>query len=93
MYAWSVLRSHCIQLRSAIMWCNVGRYIITHVTHLITRMHLHTCTGTKPDSPNQRELNSQSMKNLQLEKIESRNKVDIFENAFRKIKEATGVSE
>jgi hypothetical protein len=33
------------------------------------------------------------MKNLQLEKIESRNKVDIFENAFRKIKEATGVSE
>jgi hypothetical protein len=56
-------------------------------------MHLHTPTGTKPDSPNQRELNSQSMKNLQLEKIESRNKVDIFENAFRKIKEATGVSE
>ena len=31
--------------------------------------------GTKPESPNQRELNSMSLKNIQLEKIESRNKV------------------
>jgi len=29
----------------------------------------------KPESPNQRELNSMSLKNIQLEKIESRNKV------------------
>jgi hypothetical protein len=50
-------------------------------------------TGAKPESPNQRELNSQSQKSIQLEKLESRNKVDIFENAFRKIKEATGVSD
>lgn len=56
---------------------------------------LLTCavTGAKPDSPAQREAHNQSMKNLQQQKIESRNKVDIFENAFRKIKEATGVSE
>jgi coiled-coil domain-containing protein 151 len=45
------------------------------------------------DSPHQRELNSISAKTIQLEKIENRNKVDIFENAFRKIKEATGVSD
>lgn len=34
-----------------------------------------------------------SQKSIALEKLESRNKVDIFENAFRKIKEATGVSD
>lgn len=34
-----------------------------------------------------------SQKSIALEKQESRNKVDIFENAFRKIKEATGVSD
>ena len=48
---------------------------------------------------NDGELNDTSMmtshaqKALQLEKIEARNKVDVFENAFRKIKEATGVSD
>lgn len=36
---------------------------------------------------------SQAAKNALLEKIESRNKVNIFEHAFRKIKEATGVSD
>jgi hypothetical protein len=36
---------------------------------------------------------SQAAKAAMLEKIESRNKVNIFENAFRKIKEATGVSD
>eukprot|EP01031_Cornospumella_fuschlensis_P038881 gene38881-47294_t len=35
----------------------------------------------------------QDSQTLLLEKIESRNKVSIFENAFRKIKEATGVSD
>ena len=34
-----------------------------------------------------------SQKRLTTEKIEAKNKVDIFENAFRKIKEATGVSD
>lgn len=34
-----------------------------------------------------------SQQQLTTEKIEARNKVDIFENAFRKIKEATGVSD
>lgn len=34
-----------------------------------------------------------SQKSIALEKLESRNKVDIFENAFRRIKEATGVSD
>lgn len=36
---------------------------------------------------------TQAAKAAMLEKIESRNKVNIFENAFRKIKEATGVSD
>ena len=34
-----------------------------------------------------------TQKALVTEKIETRNKIDIFENAFRKIKEATGVSD
>ena len=31
-----------------------------------------------------------ALKNLAVEKVEQRNKIDVFENAFRKIKEATG---
>jgi hypothetical protein len=50
-------------------------------------------TLSKPPSPEQELRNSLSQKSLQLEKIESKNKVNIFENAFRKIKEATGVSD
>jgi DNA repair exonuclease SbcCD ATPase subunit len=57
------------------------------------RHQLSSGSGGKPDSPQQRELSSLTQKAIQLEKIESRNKVDIFENAFRKIKEATGVSD
>lgn len=49
--------------------------------------------SNKPDSPTQNMLNSMSQKSLQLEKIENRNKINIFENAFRKIKDATGVSD
>ncbi len=47
----------------------------------------------KLPSPEQELKNTLSQKTLQLEKIESKNKVSIFENAFRKIKEATGVSD
>ncbi len=50
-------------------------------------------TSGRPDSPNTALANSMSMNALTVEKIESRNLVDIFENAFRKIKEATGVSD
>eukprot|EP01038_Epipyxis_sp_PR26KG_P011317 gene11317-15180_t len=54
----------------------------------------HQLTGSsKPDSPSQAAMNSMSQKTIAIEKIENRNKVDIFENAFRKIKEATGVSD
>ena len=38
-------------------------------------------------------LTSNAQKQLQIDKIEARNKVDVFEIAFRKIKEATGVSD
>jgi hypothetical protein len=48
---------------------------------------------SKPPSPEQELKNTMQQKSLQLEKIESKNKVSIFENAFRKIKEATGVSD
>jgi hypothetical protein len=34
-----------------------------------------------------------TLKTMATDKIEARNKIDIFENAFRKIKEATGVSD
>ena len=37
--------------------------------------------------------NAANQRQLTAEKIEAKNKVDIFENAFRKIKEATGVSD
>ena len=37
--------------------------------------------------------NSATQKLLAHERIEARNKIDIFENAFRRIKEATGVSD
>mmetsp|Transcript_21473 Transcript_21473/g.35955 ORF Transcript_21473/g.35955 Transcript_21473/m.35955 type:complete len:617 (+) Transcript_21473:79-1929(+) len=57
------------------------------------RHQLASGSAGKPESPGQRELNSINQKTIQLEKLESRNKVDIFENAFRKIKEATGVSD
>ncbi len=49
--------------------------------------------GKSPNSPDSELRNSMNQKSLLLEKIESRNKVNIFENAFRKIKEATGVSD
>ena len=34
---------------------------------------------------------AQTQKQIANERLETRNKIDIFENAFRKIKEATGV--
>eukprot|EP01041_Mallomonas_annulata_P001525 gene1525-2935_t len=37
--------------------------------------------------------NAMTQKMIANERIEARNKIDIFENAFRKIKEATGVSD
>lgn len=43
--------------------------------------------GGSPDG------DSKLQKSLSMEKLESKNKVSIFENAFRKIKEATGVSD
>jgi coiled-coil domain-containing protein 151 len=39
------------------------------------------------------ELNNVNQKAIENERLETRNKIDIFENAFRKIKEATGVSD
>jgi hypothetical protein len=46
------------------------------------------------DSPEKSSasLTSLNQKAILTEKIETRNKIDVFENAFRKIKEATGVS-
>ncbi len=38
-------------------------------------------------------MSSATQKMVQDERIETRNKIDVFENAFRKIKEATGVSD
>lgn len=57
------------------------------------RNTLNATASSKPPSPEQELKNTMSQKSLLLEKIESKNKVSIFENAFRKIKEATGVSD
>lgn len=45
------------------------------------------------DSKTQSQVNAATAKLLTNEKIDARSKIDIFENAFRKIKEATGVSD
>ena len=38
-------------------------------------------------------MNDDTQRQIENERLETRNKIDIFENAFRKIKEATGVSD
>ena len=54
----------------------------------------HQLAGMAGQAESQAEKNNAiTQKSIAMEKIESRNKVDIFENAFRKIKEATGVSD
>ena len=54
----------------------------------------HQLAGMAGQAESQQEKNNAlTQKSIAMEKIESRNKVDIFENAFRKIKEATGVSD
>lgn len=45
------------------------------------------------DSSNQQAIQNATASMIAKERIETRNKIDIFENAFRKIKEATGVSD
>ena len=46
-----------------------------------------------PDKASTLAINAVTQKMVLNERIETRNKIDIFENAFRKIKEATGVSD
>lgn len=66
---------------------------------LLDRMHQRDKMRSQL-MPNDGDVSEQStqhniafQKQLTTDKIEARNKVDIFENAFRKIKEATGVSD
>ena len=46
-----------------------------------------------PEKTSASAFNSTQQHTLNIEKIAARNRIDIFENAFRKIKEATGVSD
>lgn len=48
---------------------------------------------SKADGDDTGALSAATQKMIANERIEARNKIDIFENAFRKIKEATGVSD
>lgn len=50
-------------------------------------------SGELNNSYNKTMDNTLNSKLIATERIETRNKIDIFENAFRKIKEATGVSD
>ena len=50
-------------------------------------------TGANTAEGDMATQNALNQKMLATEKLETRNKIDIFENAFRKIKEATGVSD
>jgi hypothetical protein len=62
----------------------------TMIERMKQRENMRNQIVSNVDSPSQQVLNSLTQKTVALEKIENRNKVDIFENAFRKIKEATG---
>ena len=57
------------------------------------RQQLLAQQDNSPDKNAALAATAASQKALVTEKIETRNKIDIFENAFRKIKEATGVSD
>lgn len=46
-----------------------------------------------PEKTSASAFNTTQQQTLNIEKIAARNRIDIFENAFRKIKEATGVSD
>lgn len=50
-------------------------------------------SGELNNTFNKNNDNALNSKLITTERIETRNKIDIFENAFRKIKEATGVSD
>lgn len=50
-------------------------------------------TSTEAHEKSNSAMSAMNQKMITTEKIETRNKIDIFENAFRKIKEATGVSD
>jgi hypothetical protein len=50
-------------------------------------------SGEANDSTSQAAIQNVTANMIAKERIETRNKIDIFENAFRKIKEATGVSD
>jgi len=57
------------------------------------RQQLLNEKDNSPDKHAMLAANASQQKLAQTEKLETRNKIDIFENAFRKIKEATGVSD
>jgi len=59
----------------------------------LMRQQLLQQQENSPDKNAALAATAASQKALITEKIETRNKIDIFENAFRKIKEATGVSD
>lgn len=52
-----------------------------------------TGSSEQNDSTSQAAIQNVTANMIAKERIETRNKIDIFENAFRKIKEATGVSD
>lgn len=82
------------ELRERHQSVQARRQMLERIRHREKLRHQLTGSGTlKPQSPDSELRNSLAQKSLTMEKLESRNKVNIFENAFRKIKEATGVSD
>ena len=66
---------------------------------MLERMKQREKMRSQLESSNEEDLKEQmaqsavTQKQIANERLETRNKIDIFENAFRKIKEATGVSD
>ena len=66
---------------------------------MLERMKQREKMRTQLEESNEEDLKEQmaqsaiAQKQIANERLETRNKIDIFENAFRKIKEATGVSD
>lgn len=80
------------ELRNTHQMVQSRRQIIERMKHR-DKMRKQLAGQEDFDAKTQTMINSATQKLLTNERLDARSKIDIFENAFRKIKEATGVSD
>lgn len=81
------------ELRESHQMVQVRRQMLDRMKQREKTRHHLTGGGDQHDSTSQAAIQNVTANMIAKERIETRNKIDIFENAFRKIKEATGVSD